>query len=119
VLAGGKQLLKMKNPWQAIGDTTMNHLSHGEWTGPFGRFDSAWTPELVQKAAADRLLPGEFYMTVSDFKDSFKYYTIAYLHNGWKNSFVEKRASVNQRLYKFNFTVTEDDYNVMRGACPE
>ena len=58
-------------------------------------------------------------MKVSDFKDSFRYFTIAYLRDGWENSFVEKRASVNQRLYKFNFTISEDDYNIMQGKCPK
>lgn len=50
-------------------------------------------------------------MTAEDFKDSFKYYTIAYLHVGYKNSFIEKRQAVNQRVYKFNFTINEEDYN--------
>lgn len=50
-------------------------------------------------------------MTIEDFKDSFKYFTIAYLQGGWKNSFIEKRASVSSRLYKFNFTISEKDYN--------
>lgn len=34
------------------------------------------------------------------------------MHVGWKTSFIEKRSSVNRRLYKFNFTITEEDYNV-------
>jgi hypothetical protein len=50
-------------------------------------------------------------MTLEDFKQGFKYYTITYLHDGWKNSFIEKRSVVNRRLYKFNFTITEDDFN--------
>jgi len=50
-------------------------------------------------------------MTAEDFKDSFKYYTITYLHVGYKNSFIEKRQAVNQRVYKFNFTISDDDYN--------
>jgi hypothetical protein len=51
-------------------------------------------------------------MTHEDFKDSFKYYTITYLHKNFKTSFIEKRSSVNQRLYKFNFTLEgEDDYD--------
>lgn len=54
-------------------------------------------------------------MTVSDFKQGFKYYTITYMHVGWKTSFIEKRSSVNRRLYKFNFTITEEDYNIEPG----
>lgn len=50
-------------------------------------------------------------MTIEDFKQGFKYYTITYLHVGWKTSFIEKRSSVNRRLYKFNFTISEEDYN--------
>lgn len=50
-------------------------------------------------------------MTIEDFKQGFKYYTITYLHDGWKNSFIEKRSVVNRRLYKFNFTISEDDFN--------
>lgn len=44
-------------------------------------------------------------MTIDDFKQGFKYYTITYLHRLWKNSFIEKRSAVSNRLYKFNFTV--------------
>jgi len=54
-------------------------------------------------------------MTVADFKQGFKYYTITYMHVGWKTSFIEKRSSVNKRLYKFNFTITEEDYNIEPG----
>ena len=54
-------------------------------------------------------------MTVADFKQGFKYYTITYMHVGWKTSFIEKRSSVNRRLYKFNFTITEEDYNIDPG----
>lgn len=50
-------------------------------------------------------------MTIEDFMQGFKYYTITYLHDGWKNSFIEKRSVVNRRLYKFNFTITDDDFN--------
>jgi len=49
-------------------------------------------------------------MSVDDFRNGFKYYTITYMHDTWKNSFIEKRSSVNKRLYKFNFTISEDDY---------
>jgi hypothetical protein len=54
--------------------------------------------------------PGEFFMTIDDFKDSFRYYTITYLRSRWHSSYLEKRASVNQRLYKFNFTIEEKHY---------
>lgn len=49
-------------------------------------------------------------MNVDDFRDGFKYYTITYMHDQWNNSFIEKRSSVNKRLYKFNFTISEDEY---------
>ena len=57
-------------------------------------------------------------MTIEDFKDSFKYYTITYLHVGYKTSFIEKRSAISQRLYKFNFTIEEDDYNQLPTTIP-
>lgn len=50
-------------------------------------------------------------MTAEDFKDSFKYYTITYMHQGYKHSFLEKRQAISQRVYKFNFTIIDDDFN--------
>ena len=35
-------------------------------------------------------------------------YTICYLKRSWRNTFVEKRNAVNKRVYRFNFTVTEE-----------
>ena len=48
-------------------------------------------------------------MAIEDFKDSFKHYTVAYVHDEWHNSFIEKRNAVNRKNYRFNFTITEDD----------
>lgn len=88
----------------------MKDSSHGEWTGPYSNSDKkSWNPQLKKLAKFDKLKLGEFYMTYEDFKDSFKYYTITYLHKNFKTSFIEKRSSVNQRLYKFNFTIEEED----------
>jgi len=106
------KLVKMKNPYKLIGDPSLAGSSHGIWTGQFSSQDTtSWTPELRKQAKFDYLKTGEFFMTAEDFKDSFKYYTIAYLHVGYKNSFIEKRQAVNQRVYKFNFTINEEDYN--------
>ena len=30
-------------------------------------------------------------MTIDDFKEAFKHYTVTYLHDDWNNSFIEKR----------------------------
>jgi len=49
-------------------------------------------------------------MSLEDFRAGFKYYTITYIHDTWKNSFIEKRSSVGKRLYKFNFTISDEDY---------
>ena len=107
------RLLKIKNPWRPIGDPSSKDSSHGEWTGPYSNSDKkSWNPQLKKLAKFDKLKSGEFYMTYEDFKDSFKYYTITYLHKNFKTSFIEKRSSINQRLYKFNFTLEdEDDYS--------
>ena len=50
-------------------------------------------------------------MTVEDFKQAFKYYTVTYMHDNWQTSFLEKRSSVNRRLYKFNFTIGDKHFN--------
>jgi hypothetical protein len=106
------KLVKVKNPYKLIGDPSLKGSSHGIWTGQFSNQDTtSWTPELKKLTKYDALRTGEFFMTAEDFKDSFKYYTIAYLHVGYKNSFIEKRQAVNQRVYKFNFTISDEDYN--------
>jgi len=51
----------------------------------------------------------EFLISVEDFKDAFKVYTVTYLHDEWHNSFIEKRNAVNRKNYRFNFTISEDD----------
>jgi hypothetical protein len=48
-------------------------------------------------------------MSVQDFKKAFKAYTIVYLKDGWKTSFVEKRNALNKKTYRFNFTLTDSD----------
>lgn len=42
-------------------------------------------------AGYDKLKEGEFLMSVDDFKDAFKHYTVTYIHDNYNNSFVEKR----------------------------
>jgi hypothetical protein len=48
-------------------------------------------------------------MTLDDFKQGFKSYMIAYMRPTWKNSFIEKRSSVNKRLYKFDFSIGDKE----------
>jgi hypothetical protein len=99
----------VKNPWRTIGDPTFKDSSHGDWTGKFGNDDNvSWTTDLLSRKG--KLEKGEFYMPIEDFKAGFKYYTITYMHDEWKNSFIEKRSSVSKRVYKFNFTISEEDY---------
>jgi hypothetical protein len=63
--------------------------------------------EHVQESVG-KLTDGEFFMSVEDFKDAFKSYTVVYLHESWKNSFIEKRNAVNKKVYKFNFSINSD-----------
>ena len=51
-------------------------------------------------------------MTIEDFKKGFKYYTTTYMNENLENSFIEKRSSVNSRLYKFNFTIAGDTSSI-------
>ena len=48
-------------------------------------------------------------MSIEDFRDNFKQYTVTYLNKQFKNSFVEKRNAVNKKVYKFNFTISDSD----------
>jgi len=89
----GQDVILAKNVFRQVGDSAS---SHGDFTG---------RPKLNRHATPGS---GEFYMTVDDFKQGFKYYTITYLHEDWKNSFIEKRSSVGGRLYKFNFTIGDE-----------
>ena len=52
-------------------------------------------------------------MTLEDFKEAFKKFTILYLNKDWKNSFIEKRNAINKRIYRFNFTITEHDMPIL------
>lgn len=52
-------------------------------------------------------------MTLEDFKEAFKKFTIVYLNKDWKNSFIEKRNAINKRIYRFNFTITEHDMPIL------
>ena len=54
-------------------------------------------------------------MSVDDFKDAFKHYTVTYLHDGWHNSFIEKRQAINRKNYRFNFTISDEDVG---GSAP-
>lgn len=55
-------------------------------------------------------------ISVDDFKDAFKHYTVTYLHEDWSNSFIEKRQAVNKKNYRFNFTITDEDIGQDHGA---
>jgi hypothetical protein len=77
------RLIKLKSPW-------MKESNKENWTGRYGKKDKFWKLQDY-KATAAELQEGEFWMAVEDFKDSFKYYSVAYLRSGWSNSFVEKR----------------------------
>ena len=48
-------------------------------------------------------------MSVDDFKDAFKHYTVTYIHDNYHNSFVEKRQALSKKNYRFNFTITDED----------
>ena len=95
----------MKNPWKKT-----ENIAPNEWSGKYNKHDKKfWTDDNKQKAGLDKLKPGEFFMSVEDFKDAFKHYTIVYLHDKWHNSFIEKRNAVNKKNYRFNFTIGDED----------
>ena len=64
----GTRLLKVKSPWKK--DSNQNK----EWTGRFSQVDNSIPSDLKKQ-----LKKGEFFMSVEDFKTSFKYFTTVYL----------------------------------------
>jgi hypothetical protein len=105
-------ILKMRNPFK---------IPDGQqpWTGKYSANDFHFSPELKKHVDFDNLQPGEFFMTIDDFKQGFKYYTITYMHRLWKNSFIEKRSAVSNRLYKFNFTVGDIEVSTAKATSKE
>ena len=109
----GVNLIKMRNPFASVSGSslaeTTDQVLNADWTGEYGSGSGVWTESTKQLAGYSSLQPGEFFLTVDDFKQGFKYYTVTYIEDGWKNNFIEKRSSVNRRLYKFNFKISEAD----------
>lgn len=105
------RLLKLRYPWKRSAEQ-----QPFEYTGKYNLKDKLWTPELKQKVNFAKLAKDEFFMPVESFKYAFKSYTICYLKRSWRNTFVEKRNAVNKRVYRFNFTITED--HVVKAAKP-
>ena len=100
-------LVKIRNIFSQVGDSDPKY---GQWKGKYSMADKkSWTPQLKKAANYGKLKPGEFFMTLDDFKQGFKYYTITYVKKEFKDSFIEKRSSVNRRLYKFNFRIGEKE----------
>ena len=108
--SGGKviRLLKIKNPFKRGDNNLTGKLANSDWSGRFGLNDKFWN--VANKAAADfdKLDENEFFMSVEDFRESFKQYTVTYLHSEWKKSFIEKRNALNKKSYRFNFTITDE-----------
>lgn len=98
----GVRLLKLKNPWQ-----DPEQKSKQQWTGKYNPKDKFWTAETEKQVGP--LKDGEFVVSVEDFKDTFKYFTVVYYETGMHNSFVEKRNAVNKKVYKFNFQITDEE----------
>ena len=97
-------LIKVKNPFKK----SEINANKDNWTGKYSQSDKFWTEET--RAKAGPLEAEEFWMSVEDFKDSFKSYTVTYLNTELKNSFIEKRNAQNKKNYKFNFTIADDHF---------
>lgn len=99
----------MLNPWKKSSDAGPANAQKFEWSGRFSKFDKQWSDADRMAAGYDKLKEGEFLMSVDDFKDAFKHYTVTYIHDNYNNSFVEKRQALNKKNYRFNFTITDED----------
>jgi hypothetical protein len=73
----------MKDPWKAKNNYSNKNQKAGDWTGKYSLHDPFWTKARKEGAGVNKLNPGEFFMSVEDFKESFKFYTVTYLHDNW------------------------------------
>jgi len=96
------RLIKLKNPFKM----SENVKQKENWLGKYGHKDQFWNENNLKSIGG--MSDDEFVMGVEDFRDSFKSYTITYLRENWKNSFIEKKNAVNKKTYKFNFSITEE-----------
>jgi hypothetical protein len=110
------RLLKIKNPFKRGDNNLTGKVSNTDWSGRFGLSDKFWN--VANKAAADfdKLDENEFFMSVEDFRESFKHYTVTYLHSEWKKSFIEKRNALNKKSYRFNFTITDEHVSSVKST---
>lgn len=73
----------MKDPWKITDNNTNGAKKPGDWTGKYNLKDKFWTASRKSGAGFDKLEDGEFFISVEDFKDSFKFYTVTHYHEGW------------------------------------
>lgn len=100
------RLLKLKYPWQSAENSF-------EYKGRFGPNDKSWTDEVKKTVNFDSLDADEFFMTVEAFKYAFKTFMIGHHKESWKPaSFVEKRNAVAKKVYRFNFTITDENLGI-------
>lgn len=99
------RLLKLRYPWKT-GETEF------QYKGKFGPQDKSWTDEVKKTVGYDRLDKSEFFMTVEAFKYAFKNFMVGYHYPEWRPTFVEKRNAVAKKVYRFNFTITDEDFGV-------
>jgi len=68
-------LIKMRNPFKSVDGKS-------SWSGKYGMQDTRnWTPELKNTVDFANIKPGEFFLTIDDFRQGFKYYTVTYMHS--------------------------------------
>lgn len=108
----------MLNPWKKPMDSGPQNAQKFEWSGRYSKYDKQFSEFEKSNAGVYKLKAGEFLMTIDDFKDAFKHYTVTYLHDDWNNSFIEKRQAVNRKNYRFNFTISAEDVGLFAEPTP-
>lgn len=81
----------MLNPWKKPMDSGPQNSQKFEWSGRYSKYDKQFSDFDKDNAGFLKLKAGEFLMSIDDFRDAFKHYTVTYLHDDWNNSFIEKR----------------------------
>ncbi len=88
----GRRLLKMRNPW-----------GRGEWKGDFCDSSTLWTQSLKTIVGWEEADDGVFFMTLKDFKNHFRTYTVHHYQDSWQYSYLEQKSGPKHaNYYKFS-----------------
>ena len=87
----------MRNPWN-------KETYRGDWSDR----SSKWTNEFREQVPyANNYNDGSFFISLSDFIQGFKYFTVTYVNDDWSVSYYEQNNFRLGTNYKYSFTIEQ------------